>query len=150
MGWQQTTVKANRKSYKHKRQNLLYLRIKLSPKQLKTIRSMTYFGEESQKFIVLDSVYVMFTGKPIIKVQRIAVDVITELHSASLQSQSLPPLWLELPNKLLQDIRSWAATQSWPSLNTDKFDCIPIVVYFLFPLQELNSLQDLHYQNFQC
>lgn len=107
------------------------------------------FGDESQKFIMLESLYDMLTGNPIIKVERIALEIVTELHVFSLQSRSLPPLWLELPNKLLQDIGSWAApaTRSWPSFNTDEFNSIPIFWHFLFPLQDLNSLQDLHFQN---
>lgn len=62
------------------------------------------FGDQNRKFVVLNSVYYMFARKPIIKVERIAVEVIAELHAASLQPHSFPPLGLELQNKLLQRI----------------------------------------------
>ncbi|KAK9035344.1 hypothetical protein V6N11_077386 [Hibiscus sabdariffa] len=51
------------------------------------------------------------TGKPIVEVERIAVQIVTEAHAASLRPRRLPlrPLRLHLPNKLFQHT-------SWPSL----------------------------------
>ncbi|KAK8565260.1 hypothetical protein V6N13_020382 [Hibiscus sabdariffa] len=86
-------------------------------------------------FMALDSVH---QGKPMVEVERIAVQIITEAHAASLQprSLSLRPLRFHLPNKLFQHT-------SWPSLWTHKFDTIPMVCHFLFQLISLQDLQNL-------
>ncbi|KAK8565259.1 hypothetical protein V6N12_058826 [Hibiscus sabdariffa] len=89
----------------------------------------TYLEEESYRVSWCWSWIQFVTGKPMVEVERIAVQVITEAHAASLQprSLSLRPLRLHLPNKLFQP---------------HKFDTIPMVCHFLFQLLSLQDLQN--------